>query len=64
MILGEFNFGDQVYIDSNTGIDHFDIYAHEIVHYSITAGSLCGILTIGLKQIMDQRDISIGSVLK
>lgn len=64
MILGEFNFGDQVYIDSTLGIRHFDVYVHEIIHYSITASSLCGILTAGLKLVMDQCDIHVGSILK
>ena len=40
MILGKYAFGDNVLIDTQNGGSEFDVYLHDITHYSITLGSI------------------------
>lgn len=64
MILGSFNFEDFVYIDSEEGIKHPDVYAHELTHYTISKNSMVGMLMLVIKQVAEQRDFRLRSVLK
>lgn len=64
MILGSFNFEDFVYIDSEEGIKHPDVYAHELTHYTISQNSMVGMLMLVIKQVAEQRDFRLRSVLK
>lgn len=63
MILGKYNFGDNVLIDTQNGASAFDVYLHEITHYSITQGSICGNLMIALSSISELREPKLKHLL-
>ena len=56
MILGKYTFGDSVLVDTQNGASAFDVYLHEITHYSITQRSICGNLMIALNAISELRE--------
>lgn len=63
MILGKYAFGDNVLIDTQNGGSEFDVYLHEITHYSITQGSICGNLMIALNAISELREYKLKPIL-
>lgn len=63
MILGKYTFGDSVLVDTQNGASEFDVYLHEITHYSITQGSICGNIMIALNAISELREPKLKPLL-
>ncbi len=63
MILGKYTFGDSVLIDTQNGASAFSVYLHEIAHYSITQGSICGNLMIAINAISELREQKLKPLL-
>lgn len=55
MIQGTYNFEDNIKIDCNNAYAHFNVYAHELAHWTLNKNTFFGILIFLVKNICEER---------